>query len=330
MNVLVIGGTKFIGIHIVNELLAKGHKVTIFNRGKTNADYFPTVEKVIGDREGDLSVLASKRWDAVIDTCGYTPRVVRHSATALAEVSDMYIFVSSISVYRDFSKIGIDETAEVSVLEENNETEEVNGDTYGPLKALCEQEVKKAYPGRALIVRPGLIVGPHDPTDRFTYWPMRIASGGEILAPGKKEAFVQFIDARDLATYIVKGIEQKLTGTYNVTGPRETLTFEDFLSACKAVLNDNAAFTWIDEQFLTKHEVGHWIEMPLYIPEAMSGMLATNIDKALKTGLTFTTIEKTIQDTYLWALEKRLPNSDWKAGLAKEKEVAILKAYHGN
>ncbi|RXJ00914.1 NAD-dependent epimerase/dehydratase family protein [Anaerobacillus alkaliphilus] len=326
MNILVIGGTRFIGIHIVDELLRKKHKVTLFNRGKTNADYFPTVERIVGNRDDDLSMLTNNHWDAVIDTCGYVPRIVQKSATTLAPVSDMYVFVSSISVYRDFSQLNIDEQAEVTVLENSN-TEEVTGETYGPLKALCEQEVEKAFPGRALIVRPGLIVGPYDSTDRFTYWPMRVARGGEVLAPGSKNAPVQFIDARDLAAYIVSGIEQKVTGIYNVTGPKETLTFEGFLSTCRSVLNDDVSFTWVDDQFLAKNEVGHWIEMPLYIPEAMSGMLAANIDKALSTGLSFTSLEKTIQDTYQWDVERNIPVSDRKAGLAAEKEAVVLNAY---
>lgn len=324
MDILIIGGTKFIGIHIVEELLRKGHKVTLFNRGQTNADFFPSVEKIAGDREGDLSMLQGRHWDAVIDTCGYVPRVVRHSATTLASLTDLYVFVSTISVYKDFSIQNLDETAELSVLKDPT-TEEVTGETYGPLKVLCEQEVNEAFPGRSLIIRPGLIVGPHDPTDRFTYWPLRIAAGGNVLAPGKKDAQVQFIDARDLAKYIVSSVEKKIVGTYNVTGPDELLTVESFLHACKTVLNKETEFTWVDDKFLEENNVGFWMELPLYIPKekGLSGMLSVNIEKALQTGLSFSPLEKTIIDTFEWDQSRQLQETERKAGLslAKEKEV---------
>lgn len=328
MNILIIGGTKFIGIHIVEELLKKGHKVTLFNRGQTNANFFPSVEKIVGDREKDLSMLQGKHWDAVIDTCGYVPRVVRHSATKLASLTDLYVFVSTISIYKDFSIPNITETAELSVLKDPT-TEEVTGETYGPLKVLCEQEVHEAFPGRALIVRPGLIVGPHDPTDRFTYWPMRIAAGGNVLAPGKKAAQVQFIDARDLATYIVSSVEKKSVGTYNVTGPKQVLTLEDFLLTCKNVLNDKTEFTWVDDKFLEDNNVGFWMELPLYIPEGkgLSGMLSVNIEKALQTGLSFTPLEKTIIDTFEWDQSRQLLETERKAGLSLAKEKDVLTKF---
>jgi 2'-hydroxyisoflavone reductase len=325
VKILIIGGTKFIGIHIVEELLKRGHTVTIFNRGVTNAGLFPTVEKLIGDREKDLSVLQGRHWDAVIDTCGYVPRIVQHSAEILAPLTDLYVFISTISVYKDFSVKYIDETAELSILKDAT-TEEVTGETYGPLKVLCEKIVNDAFPGRSLIVRPGLIVGPHDPTDRFTYWPVRIAQDGEVLAPGLKDAQVQFIDVRDLASFIVSSIEKKDIGTYNVTGPKELLTLENFLLTCKATLNSEAKLTWIDDLFLEDNEIGFWTELPLYIPEnkGISGMLAVNIDKALEAGLTFTPLDNTITDTLKWDQSRQITEGERKAGLAMAKEKLVL------
>ncbi|MCT8136374.1 SDR family oxidoreductase [Anaerobacillus sp. CMMVII] len=325
MKVLIIGGTKFIGIHIVEELVKRGHDVTIFNRGKTNVDFFPTIKKIVGDREGDLSMLKEDHWDAVIDTCGYVPRVVSHSARALSSHADLYVFVSTISVYQDFSAENITETDDLSVLKDTN-TQEVTGETYGPLKVLCEKEVSKIFPNRALIVRPGLIVGPYDPTDRFTYWPKRVALGGEVLAPGLKDAQIQFIDARDLASYIVSAIETKTVGTYNVTGPKEHLTLEDFLHACKKTLNNETDFIWVEDEFLEGNDVGFWTELPLYIPQnkGMSGMLGVNINKALSTGLTFRPLEETIRDTFTWDESRQLAESERKAGLNFEKEKAVL------
>lgn len=331
MKILIIGGTKFIGIHIVAELLKRGHTVTIFNRGVTNAGLFPTVEKLIGDREKDLTMLQGRHWDAVIDTCGYVPRIVQYSAEILEPLTDLYVFVSTISVYKDFSVKYIDETAELSILKDPT-TEEVTGETYGPLKVLCEKAVNDAFPGRSLIVRPGLIVGPHDPTDRFTYWPVRIAQEGEVLAPGHKDAQVQFIDARDLASFIVSSIEKKVVGTFNVTGPKELLTLENFLLTCKATLNSEAKLTWIDDLFLEDNEIGFWTELPLYIPEnkGISGMLAVNIDKALQAGLTFIPLANTITDTLKWDQSRQITEGERKAGLALAKEKLVLTKWKEN
>ena len=187
MNLLILGGTVFLGRHLVEAALARGHAVTLFNRGQHNPDLFPEVERLRGDRDGDLQALEGRRWDAVVDTCGYVPRVVRASAEMLAPNVDHYTFISSISVYADTSKPGIDEQAPVGTLDDPT-TEEVTGESYGPLKALCEQAAEAAMPGRVLNIRPGLIVGPHDPTDRFTYWVRRVAEGGEVLAPGNPHA----------------------------------------------------------------------------------------------------------------------------------------------
>ncbi len=202
MNILIIGGTKFLGRHLVDSALARGHNVTLFNRGKTNPNLFPQVETILGDREHDLEKLAQagREWDAVIDVAGYLPRIVRLSATGLREAGSVgrYVFISSISAYADFKKIGINESDPVGKIEDET-FEEITGESYGPLKALCEKTVLDLYGERGLVIRPGLIVGPNDPTDRFTYWPVRVARGGDVLAPEKPEVPVQVVDVRDLA-----------------------------------------------------------------------------------------------------------------------------------
>src|SRR5215210_2686868 len=234
MDVLIIGGTGFLGRHLVEAALGDGHRPTLFNRGLSEPGLFPEVEKIEGDRDGDLSALRGRSWDAVIDTCGYVPRVVRASAGLLADAVDHYTYISSISVYSNAIALGADEEAPVRELPDRR-VEEVTGETYGGLKALCERAAEEMMPGRVLNVRPGLISGPHDPTDRFTYWPRRIAAGGEVLAPDSPERRVQFIDVRDLAAWILKmSVEQRI-GTYNATGPDYELTMGQLLEECESV-----------------------------------------------------------------------------------------------
>src|SRR5262245_53013995 len=195
MKILIIGGTRFLGRHLVDAALARGHEVTLFNRGKSNPDLFLTIETILGDREHDLNKLTQvgREWDAVIDTSGYVPRIVRLSAQSLERSVKRYVFISSISVYADFKKIGIDENDPVGKIEDES-FEEITGESYGPLKALCEKAVQEIYKDRALVIRPGLIVGPNDSTDRFTYWPVRVARGGDVLAPEKPDAPIQVVD----------------------------------------------------------------------------------------------------------------------------------------
>ena len=228
MKILIIGGTRFLGRHLVNSARARRHEVTLFNRGKTNPNLFWQVEKIQGDREKDLDQLTGRNWDAVIDTCGYFPRIVRMSAEALKGKVENYVFISSISVYSAFSKIGINESDPVGKIEDET-MEEITGESYGPLKALCEKAVQEVFGMDSLVIRPGLIVGPHDPTDRFTYWPVRVARGGSILAPEKPDLPIQIIDARDLADFIIKLIEQNVSGVFNATGPDHALTLGSML-----------------------------------------------------------------------------------------------------
>src|SRR5688572_14597839 len=252
MRILIIGGTRFLGRHLVDAALARGHEVTLFNRGKTNPDLFPQLETILGDRETDMNKLAEAGhiWDAVIDVAGYLPRIVRFSAEVLKESVARYVFISSISVYDNFKQIGIDESYPVGKIQDET-VEEITGETYGPLKALCEKAVQDIYGERALIIRPGLIVGPHDPTDRFTYWPVRVARGGEVLAPQKPEAAIQIIDVRDLSDFIIKLIEENASGVYNATGPDYELTIGKLLEVSKQISGSDANFMWASVEFLT-------------------------------------------------------------------------------
>ena len=267
MNILILGGTKFLGRHLVDSALTRGHGVTLFNRGKTNPGLFPQVETILGDREHDINKLAGRAWDVVIDVAGYFPRIVRLAAASLREAGAVgrYVCISSISVYPDASlhKIGIDESDAVGKLEDET-VEEITGETYGPLKALCEKTVLDLYNDRGLVIRPGLIVGPNDPTDRFTYWPMRVARGGEVLAPEKPEVPAQIIDVRDLADFTIKLIEEKASGIYNATGPDYELTLGTLLEACKQVSGSDASFKWASAEFLKQNNVAEWSDMPVW------------------------------------------------------------------
>jgi 2'-hydroxyisoflavone reductase len=329
VRLLILGGTVFLGRHLVDAALARGHAVTTFTRGQHSSELPPAVERLRGDRDGDLATLRGRRWDAAVDTSGYVPRVVRASAELLAGMVDHYTFVSSVSAYRDFSAPGMDERAPVATLADPS-VEEVTGDTYGALKALCEQTAEAALPGRVLVVRPGLIVGPYDPTDRFTYWPHRVARGGEVLAPGRPQRPIQFIDARDLAGWIIGMAEAGRVGTYNATGPDAPLAMARLLEECCAAASSDAAFTWVGDEFLLAQQVGEWMELPLWIAESdadHAGFLAVSCGRAIAAGLTFRPLDETVGDTLVWDAT-RPSDHDWKAGLRPEREAELLAAWH--
>jgi 2'-hydroxyisoflavone reductase len=324
MKVLIIGGTRFLGRHLVNSALARGHIVTLFNRGKTNPELFPKIETIIGDREHDLEKLSSGAWDAVIDTCGYFPRIVRLAATGLERNVGRYVFISSISVYADFKKIGINESDPVGKIADET-IEEITGESYGPLKALCEQAILEVYGERGLVIRPGLIVGPNDPTDRFTYWPVRVARGGEVLTPEKPDVPVQIIDVRDLTDFIINLIEEKASGIYNATGPDYELTLGEILDICKQVSGSDANFKWASVDFMKQNKVEEWSDMPVWVPdnEENQGFSRTDISRALKAGLKFRALADTVRDTLAWA-NTRPADHEWHAGLKPEREQELL------
>lgn len=333
MKLLIIGGTRFTGRYLTEAALARGHEVTLFNRGRAGLELFPQAEQVIGDRAESLEALEGRHFDAVIDMCGFVPGAVRKSAELFRDV-EVYTFLSSISVYADLSQKEIEENAALkTITEEQMAGLEGNGpfyELYGELKAACEQTVEEVLPGRALIIRPGLIVGPHDYSDRFTYWPERIARGGDVLAPGRPERQIQVIDARDLAEWTLRMTEEKRAGVYNAVGPDAPLTMQAFLEAGKAALGSDANFVWADDSWLLEQEVGQWMEMPLWLAEedVHVGMMQTNINKAVAAGLTFRPIGETIRDTLAWD-RTRPAEQERLAGMKPAREAELLALLNG-
>lgn len=320
LRVLVLGGTEFLGRHLVEAALARGHEVTLFNRGLTRPGLFPVVERLVGDRDGRLDALAGGGWDAVVDTSGYVPRVVRASAELLAPRVARYLFVSSVSAYADLSRPGVTEDAPTAALEQ--ETEEYRGPAYGALKALCERAVVDVYGDRATVVRPGLIVGPWDPTNRFTYWPVRIAEGGDVLAPEPRGGAVQVIDARDLAGWCVRLLEDDVGGTFNAVGP--TLTMERVLDECRRVAGGAARLVWAPAERLLEAGVGQWLELPLWLVDAeYAGMQRVDVSRAVAAGLRPRPLADTIADTLEWARSGETPVAP-PAGLDRDRERELL------
>lgn len=328
MRILLLGGPKFLGYHLIEAALANGHTLTLFNRGQTNPDRFPQVEKLRGDRDGGLDTLRGRTWDVVFDTCGYLPRLVGDSSRLLQDSAEHYTFISSISVYAHLPQVGMDETAPVGTLADES-VEQITGETYGPLKALCEQAVERYFPQRALHVRAGLIVGPHDPTDRFTYWPVRVARGGEALAPVRPDYLTQFIDARDLAEWVIRMAEARHAGTFNATGPHQPMPMGELLEAARRVSASNASFTWVSEAFLADQKVAPWSELPLWIPDSdpdAAGFNTVSCARALAAGLHYRPLEDTIRDTLTW-VKTRPAEHAWRAGLSPEREAELLAAW---
>jgi len=334
LRLLILGGTGFTGPYQVRYALNRGHKVTTFNRGKTHPGELPAeVEQLIGDRNGKLDALKNRQWDVVIDNPTTLPAWVRDAAQILKGNVERYVFISTISVYGEI-KTGVDETAPTEKYtgadpyKETIEAMKASGfKTYGPLKALSEQEAEKWFPGKALIIRPGLIVGPRDETDRFTYWPVRIDRGGEVLAPGNPNDPVQFIDARDLAEWTIRMVENRQTGIYNATGPAKPIGVGGMLDGIKGAMKSDATFTWVSEDFLTQQKVESWSDMPVWTGKE-SGIAKTKIDRALSKGLTFRPLAETARNTLAWF--KSLPpdrQSKLRAGLTSEREAEVLTAW---
>lgn len=328
MKILIIGGTQFVGRAIAEVVLKGGHELTLFHRGKTNPDLFPEAEHIHGDRldpEG-LAQLKGRGFDAVVDTCGYFPRAVRLSTEALADAG-RYLFISSISVFADSSKTGLKEDDATGTLEDET-VEEITGETYGPLKAVCENVVLDSFGDRALVIRPGLIIGPHDPTDRFTYWPRRFYLAKDaVLAPDCKTQPVQMIDVRDLAGFCVKMLSDGASGIYSVTGPESPAMLEETLSTIQRSVNPMAAVVWASPEFLKEKAVEPWSDFPFVLPYDGSdnGMLSVDIGKALATGLKLRPLEETVLDTLEWWKSKGSP--ELKAGLSDALEAELLEEY---
>ena len=339
MKVLILGGTRFLGRALVEEALKRGHEVTLFNRG-TNQDVFPEVEQLIGNRDSDVSVLENRKWDVVMDTCGFAPHQIKKIASVLGDNIEHYTFVSSISTYKDWIPFHIKEGYHLQSIPPTEKLKAVeNGEIspyeyYGALKVLCEEEAEKHWPGRVLHIRAGLLVGPFDYSDRLPYWVQRVAQGGKVMVPGRSDRPVQLIDVKDVATWAFDMTENRKVGKFNVTGPNDELTIEDLLNTCKAVTNSDAEFVWVEEQFLLESQVQPWTEMPLWIPESFplegetepwKGGFFISIEKAVNAGLSFRPIEETIYDVYQW--EKSREDIERKAGILRRREQELLEAW---
>jgi 2'-hydroxyisoflavone reductase len=328
MRILILGGTGFLGPALVEVARAKGHTLTLFNRGKTHPGLFPDIEQLHGDRDGKLDALKDRKWDAVIDTSGYVPRIVRDSALLLQKAVSRYLFISTISVYPDGKK-PLTEDSPTGQLK--TPTEQVTPESYGPLKALCEQATRDAFGPRATIIRPGLIVGPGDPTDRFTYWPVRLARGGEILAPGDGKDPVQWIDVRDLAQWTIGLIERDVGGTFNALGPSGGLAMSAFLEGVAKGADVKPALTWIASDFLAQHKVEAWSDMPVWVPSESEDKYLSRIDvaKSMALGLHFRPVADTARDTLAWwKAQPAERQGKLRAGLDAEREKSVLAAWH--
>ncbi len=341
MKILIIGGTVFLGKHVVEAALSRGHEVTTFSRGLHDDGSFPEVEKLRGDRRADLNPLRGRRWDAVIDTCGYVPSAVGASAQILSDAVEHYTFISSQSVYANYDVKGLDENHVVQELtdEQISEAEAIKPDggivavnygaAYGGLKALCERAAEALMPGRTLNVRAGLIVGPDDYSDRFTYWVRRISQGGEVLAPGNQEQPVQLIDVRDLAEWILNMAERREAGTFNATGPDYKLTMKEMLETCRSASGSDAQFTWVSEEFLKEAKVNGWSEIPLWMhtEDSIVNFFSVDCSKAINAGLKFRPLMETARATLEWD-RTRDPDAELRNGLKRDKEIELLEAWH--
>jgi 2'-hydroxyisoflavone reductase len=339
LRILILGGTGFTGPFQVRYALSRGHQVSVFNRGRTHPGELPKeAEQLIGDRNGQLDALKGRKWDVVIDNPTTLPVWVRDAAQILKGNVDRYVFISTISVYADTSKAGIKEDAPLAkytgadAMKETRETMRANNFAlYGPLKALSEAEAEKWFPGKTLIIRPGYIVGPGDESDRFTYWPVRVERGGEVLAPGSTADPIQIIDARDLAEWTIRMVEQGATGSFNAVGPKSKLTMGRMLAEIKKTTNSDARFTWVDAGFLASQKVVD--DIPIWTsPKGTEiGYMLMNINKALRNGLTFRPLSDTTRATLDWF--KKQPaerRSKMRAGLKPEREAEVLAAWHAS
>ncbi|QDU65497.1 NAD-dependent epimerase/dehydratase family protein [Engelhardtia mirabilis] len=328
-TLLILGGTGFLGPHVVEAALARGWTVTLFNRGQTNAHLFPELEKLVGDRNptrGDgLTALAGERtWDYVVDTTSYVPARTADAIELLRDRIERYALISTISVYADFATDNQDETAPVGRLDDP-ESAQLSNETYGPLKALCEEKAEELMPGRVANIRPGLIVGPLDPTDRFTYWPVRVREGGEVIAPGELDDPVQYIDVRDLAAFTLDCLERDHMGVYNATGPVYGETIAGLVYGCRAATTSDARLRWVDADTLERLELYPWMHLPVWMPAGgeSTGMGTIDIRKAAAAGLVSRPLADTVRDTLAW-WDEQPADRQLRRAMSREMEAAAL------
>ena len=324
MRLLILGGTIFVGRHCAAEALSRGHQVTLFHRGRHGTDLFPSAERILGDRDGGLEALGHGTWDAVLDPSGYVPRVVDASARYLRDRCNLYVYISSISAYADLSRPGTAEDAALASLPDPT-IEEVTDETYGGLKAACDEVVQERLGDRGLVIRPGLIVGPWDPTDRFTYWPVRFARGGEVLVPGDPERPVQFVDVRDLAAWIVSMWEQGRGGVYNAVGPSDRTTFRELIEACREAGAKDCSEVWVSDEFLLEQGVEAWSDLPLWLPDYSEYRGLDNVDgsRAWSAGLMTRPISASVKDALDWFAAHR-GGEPLRVGISMEREQELL------
>jgi nucleoside-diphosphate-sugar epimerase len=337
LRILILGGTGFTGPFQVRYALDRGHKVTVFNRGRTHPGELPKeAEQLIGDRNGQLDALKGRTWDVVIDNPATLPVWVRDAAQILKGHADRYVFISSTAVYADTSKQGMDETAPLvkyegaDVMKETSATMRAsNMALFGPLKAVSEAEAEKWFPNKTLVIRPGYIVGPGDESDRFTYWPVRVERGGEVLAPGSPSDPIQIIDARDLAEWTIRMVEQGTVGAFNATGPKSRLSMGRMLDVMKKTTKSDARFTWVDDEFLKSQNIIDDFPIWTSTKGPYISYLTTNVDKALKHGLTFRPLSETTRATLEW-FRKQTPERQlrMRAGITAAREAEVLAAWH--
>lgn len=340
LNILILGGTGFLGPAVVEEAVRRGHQMTLFNRGKTNPHLFPDLEKLRGDREQGIQALEKavdegRRWDVVIDTSAYIPAHVEASSRLVAEFARQYVILSTVGVYGDHS-IPADESSEVAIVDD----EWVDGiktirdslENYAAMKARCEKAVENAMPDRVTVIRPGLLIGPMDRSDRFTYWAVRVFRGGEVLAPGDGTDPVQLVDVRDLAIWILDCIEDNLTGVFNAISPKGHWTMAEVLHGIKGAFSTDARFAWVDTDFLEKQEVAPWTDLPVWIPAQgeLAAFHLVNTEKAVAAGLRFRPLAETARDTVTWCNETKGADYEFgdRAGISRDREVALLNAWH--
>lgn len=328
LDILVLGGTGFIGPHEIRYARARGHNVTMFNRGKTAPDMFPNIEALIGDRDDQLDALRGRDWDAVIDNSGFYPRHVRLTAELLDGHVDQYLFVSSISAYADSLKIDDDEfSAAYAVMDDpTDESDPIYGRTYGARKALCEQELTKVFGDKAINVRPGIITGTGDPTERLRHWLRRMENGSEILVPGQQDLPIQYIDASDMTGWMVRLLEEGGSGPYNAVGARQPYVAKPFLEGIRYATGSTSELTWVDWAWLRKEKA----EIPGYAPWYGQGpipFMQVNNDRALKAGLTFRPIAETAKDM-IANLDERPVDGEWQGGFDLRTEAELLQKWH--
>jgi 2'-hydroxyisoflavone reductase len=329
MKILFLGGTRFLGRHAVEAALARGHEVTLFNRGESGPELFPEAERLVGDRKVDVSALRGRSWDAVVDTSAYVPRTVRMVTEALADTTGRYLFVSTLAVFRLDVQRFIDDDSPLVELEDPD-TEEVGFHTYGGLKLLCERAAEAAFPGRTTVVRPGLLVGPHDTSGRFRYWLLRAAEGGEVLAPGHPDRHWQFVDARDVAAWMVRMLEEGTTGTFAAPGGYKAWTAGQVLDAMREASGSDARFTWADDRFLWEHGVQPWHGLPYWMPpppDPWPDFHRIPVDRAVAAGLSFRPLADTVRDALEWELAHPDRPTEEPVGITRQHEREVLEAW---